>query len=97
MLLVGNSSSGIIESASLGVNAVNIGPRQSGRLRCGPSVIDVPATPERIRRGIRQALKRPRPRPSGSLYGTGQASTHIAAILERLQIDERLLRKELTY
>ena len=32
-VVVGNSSSGVIEAASVGVPAVDIGPRQHGRLR----------------------------------------------------------------
>ncbi len=96
-VLIGNSSSGIIESASLGVNAVNIGPRQSGRLRCGPGVIDVDATPGEIRSGIQRAIKRRRPSASRSVYGTGRAGIKIASILEKLKVDERLLLKELTY
>lgn len=39
-VLLGNSSSGIIESASLGLPVVNVGPRQHGRLRPA-NVIDV--------------------------------------------------------
>lgn len=38
--LIGNSSAGIKESSYLGIPTVNIGTRQSGRLR-GPNVIDI--------------------------------------------------------
>lgn len=96
-VLVGNSSSGIIESASLCVNAVNIGPRQSGRLRCGPNVLESGESRLAIVRAIRQALKRPRPAPSRSVYGDGQAGPKIADILQRLEITHALLQKELTY
>ncbi len=96
-VLVGNSSSGIIESASLGLRVVNIGPRQDGRLRCGPHVIDVPARRAAVLRGLRQALRRPRPRVTSSVYGDGRAGPRIALILERLTIDDRLLRKQLAY
>ena len=95
-LLIGNTSSGIIESATLGVPAVNVGPRQDGRLRCGPNVIDVGESAEAITRGIRTALRRPRPRISRSVYGDGRAGERIASILAKLKIDERLRRKGLT-
>ena len=38
-VLVGNSSSGIIEAASAGTPAVNVGDRQAGRQRSGSSVV----------------------------------------------------------
>ncbi|HOB73479.1 MAG TPA: UDP-N-acetylglucosamine 2-epimerase [Phycisphaerae bacterium] len=96
-VMVGNSSAGIIESASLGLNAVNIGPRQEGRLRCGPNVIDCGESSAEIRRAIAAALARPRPRPGRSVYGDGRAGEHIAAVLERLIISPRLMRKSLRY
>lgn len=58
-LLVGNSSSGIIEAPSLGAWTVNIGARQAGRVR-GESVIDVPCEARAIAGAIREALERPR-------------------------------------
>jgi len=72
-VLVGNSSSGIIESASLRVNAVNVGSRQLGRLRCGPNVIDCGETAAAITAALRTALDRPRPSPRRSRYGDAQA------------------------
>jgi len=96
-VLVGNSSSGIIESASLGVNVVNVGFRQKGRLRCGPGVIDCAESSTAVARAIRRALARPRPSPGRSVYGRGQASQHIADLLERLIITPEILLKELSY
>jgi GDP/UDP-N,N'-diacetylbacillosamine 2-epimerase (hydrolysing) len=95
-VLIGNSSSGIIESATLGTNAVNVGPRQDDRLRCGPNVIDTDESPAHILQALRRALKLPRPRPSRSCYGDGKAGERIAAILARLRITARLLRKRST-
>lgn len=54
-VVVGNSSSGIIEAPSFGVPTVNVGVRQEGRVRA-TSVIDVPAEPAAIAAGIRRAL-----------------------------------------
>lgn len=96
-VLVGNSSSGIIESASLGVNAVNIGLRQAGRLRCGNSVVESGEATSAIVRAIKSALTRPRPEPSRSVYGEGRAGERIAAILERLTIGPETCRKMLSY
>jgi GDP/UDP-N,N'-diacetylbacillosamine 2-epimerase (hydrolysing) len=96
-VLVGNSSSGIIESASLGVNAVNIGPRQQGRLKCGPGVIDCGESAAQIQCALRKALQLPRPRPRRSVYGNGTAGERAAQILASLVISPRWLRRTLTY
>ena len=55
-LIIGNSSSGIIEAASIPIPAVNVGQRQRGRL-AGRNVIFVDADREAVRRGIAQALE----------------------------------------
>lgn len=96
-LLVGNSSSAIIESASLGVNAVNIGRRQEGRLRCGDNVLDAAESYADMARSIGEAMARPRPNPAASIYGDGRAGERIARILERTTRRPRTLRKFLTY
>jgi len=96
-VLVGNSSSGIIESATLGVPAINIGPRQEGRLRCGPSVVDVPDQSQAIRRAVARAARAARPAQARSVYGDGRAGERIADILGRLRLGDRLIRKRLMF
>lgn len=54
-VLVGNSSSGLIEAPAFALPVVNVGPRQDGRTRAR-NVIDVPITSADIGRGIAQAL-----------------------------------------
>jgi GDP/UDP-N,N'-diacetylbacillosamine 2-epimerase (hydrolysing) len=54
-VMVGNSSSGIIEAPSLKTPTVNIGNRQAGRVRAA-SVIDCPASEDAIREAIDTAL-----------------------------------------
>ncbi len=53
--MVGNSSSGVIEAPSLKIPTVNIGRRQTGRLR-GGSIIDVESTYESIKSGVERAI-----------------------------------------
>jgi len=55
-VVVGNSSSGILEAPSFGVPTVNIGARQAGRERAD-SVLDVPAEADPIRAAIGRALE----------------------------------------
>jgi UDP-N-acetylglucosamine 2-epimerase len=86
-VLVGNSSSGIIEAASLGVPVVNIGNRQAGRERNG-NVIDVGWEEAQIARGLERALE-DRPFLRGiarrkNVYGDGKAAERIVGVLEKM-------------
>lgn len=53
--VVGNSSSALVETPSLGVGSLDIGMRQQGR-ECGPAVIHCAADRESIARGLQQLL-----------------------------------------
>lgn len=95
-LLVGNSSSGLLEAPSFGTPVINIGDRQSGRLRSA-NVIDVTPTTAAIERGIARALTpgfRASARRARNPYGTAGASDRIVRILTSIEIDKRLLRKK---
>ena len=96
-VMVGNSSSGMIESASLGLNAVNIGPRQTGRLPCGRGVIDCDEISVGIARAIQRATVLRRPKGGRSVYGDGRSGDRIAQALARLIISPLLTHKALTY
>lgn len=85
-VVVGNSSSGIIEAPSLGVPTVNIGDRQKGRIRSA-TVTDVATEKYAIKTAIVQALK-PEYRDWCALqtnpYGAGNTSIKILETIERL-------------
>jgi len=94
-VLVGNSSSGIIESTSLEVPAVNVGIRQKGREHAA-NVIDVPAQRRAIRDGISRALSpefRRGIRGLESPYGDGGAAKIITRVLVKARLGEKLLFK----
>jgi UDP-hydrolysing UDP-N-acetyl-D-glucosamine 2-epimerase len=94
-LLIGNSSSGIMESPSLALPCVNIGDRQAGRERA-LNIVDVAAEASAIGHAIDRALSaafRETLIGMRNPYGDGQAAQAIAAILRELPLDERLLRK----
>lgn len=86
-MLIGNSSSGIIEAASFGVPVVNIGQRQAGRERNG-NVIDVGWDAGEISQAISKAmhdksfLRRVAQRKN--VYGDGKASGRIVKVLEAI-------------
>jgi len=88
--IVGNSSVAIRECSFLGVPAVNIGSRQTGRER-GRNVIDVDHERSAVAGAIREHITRGRPEPD-RLYGDGQAGGRIADTLARaeLSIEKRL-------
>lgn len=76
-LLIGNSSSGIIEAASFGKPVVNIGDRQSGRLK-GVNIIDCEV--KELSNSIKLALSSSfinKCRDIPNLYGSGKASINI--------------------
>ena len=88
--IVGNSSVAIRECSFLGVPAVNIGSRQTGRER-GRNVIDVDHERRAIAGAIQEHIRRGRPEPD-RLYGDGKAGTKIADTLAtaELTIEKRL-------
>jgi len=94
-VLVGNSSSGIIEAPLLRVPAVNVGRRQEGRER-GDNVIDVPPDADRVRNAIVAATDPAfRAGLSGrSPYGDGTAARKIVDAVLDTPVDERLFTRE---
>jgi UDP-hydrolysing UDP-N-acetyl-D-glucosamine 2-epimerase len=91
-VLVGNSSSGIRESAFLGVPVVNIGTRQNYRER-GENVVDVNYDREEIKKAVRKQIEHGR-YPSNRLYGDGHAGEKIAEVLGTAEI---AIQKRLSY
>jgi UDP-hydrolysing UDP-N-acetyl-D-glucosamine 2-epimerase len=93
--IVGNSSVAIRECAFLGVPAVNIGTRQTGRER-GKNVIDVDYDRTAIASAIRAHLDNGHPSPD-HVYGDGRAGERIADLLSRVElgVEKRLMMPEL--
>ncbi|MBN1870839.1 MAG: UDP-N-acetylglucosamine 2-epimerase (hydrolyzing) [Candidatus Omnitrophica bacterium] len=97
---VGNSSSGIKETPAFGCPTVNIGDRQSGRLRA-ENVLDVGHDAQAIYRAIRKCIDnkqfRQRCATCKNPYGTGDAGKKIADVLATVPLDLKLLQKKITY
>jgi UDP-N-acetylglucosamine 2-epimerase len=98
--LVGNSSSALIEAPAVGLPAVNVGDRQRDRARAA-NVIDVPHERQAIVEAIGTALSpefRARLEALDSPYlSDGRVSERIVEILRTVPLDERLLKKQITY
>lgn len=91
-LVVGNSSSGLLEAPSFKIPTVNVGDRQRGRMR-GDSVIDAPAEAALVGEAIRKALamdvsavKNP--------YGDGKSAERIVKVLREVGDPRPLVRKK---
>jgi GDP/UDP-N,N'-diacetylbacillosamine 2-epimerase (hydrolysing) len=98
--LLGNSSSGIIEAPSLGLPVINIGKRQRGRIHAD-NVIFVDNKKEEIKAAIKKSLtdsvyinsmkvvKNP--------YGDGNSATKIVEVLRTIELNDKLIYKNITY
>jgi UDP-N-acetylglucosamine 2-epimerase (non-hydrolysing)/GDP/UDP-N,N'-diacetylbacillosamine 2-epimerase (hydrolysing) len=94
-LLLGNSSSGIMEAASFALPVVNIGIRQQGRERAR-NVIDTDADEQAIVQAIGQATDpefRETLQGMENPYGNGHAAETIVRVLTGVPLSERLLMK----
>lgn len=96
-VLIGNSSSGLIEAPFVGTPTVDVGDRQAGREPGGPSVFHAAETPVAIRRALRRALAAPRRPARRGPYGDGTAGRKVAEILARMRLDRAATRKRITY
>ena len=99
-VLIGNSSVGILEAPSFKLPALDIGSRQTGRMRAC-NVITVPQFDRRlIGQAIDQALHDSRFRTMlqtcENPYGDGNSSARICRVLEEVDLG-KLLNKQMTY
>ena len=96
-MLAGNSSSGIMETASVELPTLNVGIRQKGRMRAG-NVIDVEPSVPAILSGVEQAMSAAfRSSLQGMVnpYGDGHAAERILEVLSSCPIDDRLRIKSI--
>ena len=99
-VFIGNSSAGVMETASFKIPFVNIGIRQEGRLRAD-NVIDVDHRKDQIIEAIQTAVNdkkfREKVNNCVSPYGDGKASEKIVSVLQNIEINENLIKKKMTY
>lgn len=91
-LMIGNSSSGIIESASFHLPVVNIGERQAGRYK--PSnVLDCDGSKKSIEHSIKKVLSEKFNEYISNIdnpYGDGQTAIRIINILKNIDFKDKL-------
>jgi len=99
-VLIGNSSSGIMEAPFLHIPSINIGTRQEGRPR-STSIIDVDYDKGQIKNAINKVLYDKnfisKTKKSKSLYGNGDTSKKIIKILEKLNLKKISIQKRIMY
>ncbi|NNF70251.1 MAG: UDP-N-acetylglucosamine 2-epimerase (hydrolyzing) [Acidimicrobiia bacterium] len=94
-VMVGNSSSGIIEAAGLGLPVVNVGDRQRLRERSA-NVTDVPTDQAAVTQAVSDALDAGRG-DWENVYGTAGAGRTIADLLATVTLGPDVLEKSNTY
>ena len=93
--MIGNSSSGLLEMPTFKKFSINIGERQSGRIKA-KSVIDCSTQTKSIVKAIKFALNSTNKRKIKNIqnpYGTGGASKKIINILKHKKLDNIILKE----
>lgn len=94
-LMVGNSSSGIIEAASLGLRVINVGDRQRFRER-NTNTVDVPVETSAIAAAVRSDLKAGRGHWR-NIYGDEGVAERIVEKFVSLEITPAVMNKVNAY
>jgi len=96
---VGNSSSGIKETAVFGCPTINIGSRQAGRLR-GDNVLDVEYNSDELVAAVKRCFDdgafRSQCRETDNPYYLGDAGKKVADVLAKVPLGQELIRKQMT-
>lgn len=99
-LLLGNSSSGLLEAPFLKLPVVNVGNRQKQRQHA-ENILFVPHNKERIMEAISKSINdenfRSICRNCSNPYGGGYSGERIAKIIAETEINKELLNKQIIY
>lgn len=94
-VVIGNSSSGLIEVPAMKKPTINIGSRQDGRIKA-QSVIDCPAESVKITSAIKKALSKDfyaKLAKMKSPYGDGDSSRKIKEVLKKMDLNKIICKK----
>jgi UDP-hydrolysing UDP-N-acetyl-D-glucosamine 2-epimerase len=96
LFMIGNSSSGIVESAAFNLPVINIGPRNYNR-ECSENVLNVENNTEKIRFAINKVISEDFMEKCNSIknkYGNMDSGRKIVEILEEIELDFKLIDKK---
>lgn len=98
-MVIGNSSSGIIEAPSFGIPTINIGDRQKGRIQSN-SIINCRAETDSINEAIESALSSEfikRAKNTVNPYGDGHTSNRIVNVIREYLLENKISLKKKFY
>lgn len=93
-VVIGNSSSGLIEAPTLGKPTINIGDREKGRL-LAPSVLSCAVNSQKIVKAIKKALSpdfKENLKQSKQFYGRGNVSQKILKVIKTVVLEKSLAK-----
>lgn len=98
-MVIGNSSSGLIEAPSFGIPTINIGDRQKGRLQAESVINCLPKTKEidmAIKIASSQSFKQ-KVKNIVNPYGDGKSSDKVVEILKKFLLGKHIKLKKVFY
>lgn len=99
-LLLGNSSSGLLEAPFLKLPVVNVGNRQKQRQHA-ENIIFVPHEKEKIKEAVKTAIFNMNFKQicdnCTNPYGDGYSGERIAKIIDETEINDKLINKQIVY
>lgn len=99
-IVVGNSSSGLVEAPFMKKPVINIGNRQKGRLMAGNIIncdYSVHSISEAIKKAYSSNFREFVKSSTISLYGEGNTSKEIVKVLREVELGEKLIKKKLVW
>jgi len=98
-MVIGNSSSGLLEAPSFGIPTINIGDRQKGRIQAS-SIINCDPTQIGIRQALEIALSEDfikKAKNTINPYGIGKTSNKVVEVIKEQLLDEKIDLKKKFY
>ncbi|RJQ34493.1 UDP-N-acetylglucosamine 2-epimerase (hydrolyzing) [Candidatus Parcubacteria bacterium] len=97
--MVGNSSSGLMETPYFNLPSVTVGHRQDGRARDTNGIVVAEPTPEKVEKAVLRAISPAFKKKVKNhfVFGKGNAGEKIAHVLKTIPLGEKLLRKKITF
>ena len=99
-ILIGNSSSGIHETATFKIPTINVGSRQNNRLK-SENVINVGYDKKEIKEAINMCLTSQsfleKCKTCVNPYGNGDSAPKIVNLIKEIDISNKIIQKEISY
>jgi UDP-N-acetylglucosamine 2-epimerase (non-hydrolysing)/GDP/UDP-N,N'-diacetylbacillosamine 2-epimerase (hydrolysing) len=99
-IMIGNSSSGIIEAPSFKIPVINIGDRQKGRSQT-LNIINAKPEKKQIVEAVKYALSnkdfKRKLKTCKNKFGDDKTAEKIVKILKYIEINGRLIQKQISY